>query len=48
LIRKVGKKIVLYSRKTGKRLGTHDTREQAERQERAIKARQRWAKRGKR
>jgi hypothetical protein len=36
MIRKVGSKYVLYSRKTGKRLGTHSSRASAMRQERAI------------
>lgn len=36
MIRKVGKKYVLYSKKTGKRLGTHSSRAGALRQERAI------------
>ncbi len=36
MIRKVGTKYVLYSRKTGKRLGTHGSRASALRQERAI------------
>lgn len=35
-IRKVGGKYVLYSKKTGKRLGTHATRAGALKQERAI------------
>ncbi len=38
MIRKEGKKYVLRSRKTGKVLGRHDEREEAERQERAIQA----------
>ena len=38
MIRKVGKKFVLYSKKTGKRLGTHSTKAGALRQERAIEA----------
>lgn len=37
MIRKVGKKYVLYSRKTGKRLGTHSSKAGAIRQEVAIK-----------
>jgi len=36
MIRRVGKKYVLYSRKTGKRLGTHPNKASALRQERAI------------
>lgn len=38
MIRKVGNKYVLYSRKTGKRLGTHPSKAAAMRQERAIEA----------
>jgi hypothetical protein len=38
IIRKVGKKFVLYSIKTGKRLGSHPSRAAALRQERAIHA----------
>ena len=40
MIRKVGTKFVLYSKKTGKRLGTHSSKASAMRQERAIQ----WAK----
>lgn len=36
MIRKVGKKYVLYSKKTGRRLGTHGSKASALRQERAI------------
>jgi len=36
MIRKVGGKYVLYSRRGGRRLGTHRTRKAAIRQERAI------------
>lgn len=36
MIRKVGNKYVLYSKKTGKRLGTHGSKASALRQERAI------------
>lgn len=38
MIRKVGGKYALYSKKTGKRLGTHATKAGAKRQERAIQA----------
>ena len=38
VIKKVGKKYVLYPKKGGKRLGTHSSRAAAERQEKAIKA----------
>ena len=38
MIKKEGKKYVLRSRKTGKVLGRHDTRAEAERQERAVQA----------
>jgi len=44
-IRKVGKKFVLISRKTGRRLGTHTSRAKALRQERAIQASKRRRKR---
>lgn len=37
-IRKCGSKWCLYSKSTGKKLGTHDTKEDALDQERAIKA----------
>lgn len=36
MIRRVGGKYVLYSKKTGKRLGTHGSKAGALRQERAI------------
>lgn len=36
MIRRVGGKYVLYSKKTGKRLGTHPSKAGALRQERAI------------
>ncbi len=36
MIRKVGSQYVLFSKKTGKRLGSHKTRASALRQERAI------------
>ncbi len=37
MIRKVGKKYVLYSKKTGKRLGTHSSKAGALKQEYAIR-----------
>jgi hypothetical protein len=40
VIKKVGNKYILYPKKGGKRLGTHDSLKSARRQERAIKASQ--------
>ena len=38
VIKKIGSKYVLYPKKGGKRLGTHDTEKSARNQEKAIKA----------
>ena len=38
VIKKVGNKYVLYPKKGGKRLGTHDTKKSARNQEKAVKA----------
>ena len=38
VIKKVGNKYVLYPKKGGKRLGTHDTKKSARNQENAVKA----------
>ena len=38
VIKKVGNKYVLYPKKGGKRLGTHDTKKAARNQEKAVKA----------
>ena len=38
VIRKCGSKWCLYAKHTGKKLGTHDTKEDAKNQERAIHA----------
>lgn len=44
MIRKVGKKYKLVSKKTGRTLGTHSTRSAAMRQERAVQASKRRKK----